>query len=101
MLNVGRLTGRQKEILHLVAQGQHNKSIAKKLGISTYTVAQHLKAIYVVLGVSNRVDAARLYIEAVNSALPSPLTIVDRLHHKGQMAYDLLSRLMEDEETHP
>ncbi len=104
MSNVDKLTMRQKEILHLVAQGQHNKGIAKRLGISAYTVAQHLKAIYAVLAVSTRVDAARMYMETMNSVLPPlepPIPVPDRLHHKGQMAYDLLSLLMEDEETHP
>ncbi len=101
MSNVDKLTTRQKEILQLVAQGQHNKGIAKKLGISAYTVAQHLKVIYAVLAVSTRVDAARVYMETMTPVQPPHLSVSGQIHHKGKMAYDLLSRLIEDKKTPP
>jgi DNA-binding NarL/FixJ family response regulator len=54
------LTIRQREILHLVAQGLSNAQIAKNLFLSESTVKQHLRATYKVLGVSDRKEAARL-----------------------------------------
>jgi DNA-binding NarL/FixJ family response regulator len=53
------LTIRQREILHLVAQGLSNAQIAKNLFLSESTVKQHLRATYKVLGVSDRKEAAR------------------------------------------
>lgn len=35
------LTGREREILHLLAEGKSNKDIANLLGLSTYTVETH------------------------------------------------------------
>ncbi|HEX5700908.1 MAG TPA: LuxR C-terminal-related transcriptional regulator, partial [Rubrobacter sp.] len=54
------LTIRQREILHLVAQGLSNKQIASNLFLSESTVKQHLRAAYKVLGVSDRKEAAKL-----------------------------------------
>jgi DNA-binding NarL/FixJ family response regulator len=53
-----RLTGRQREILELVAAGQTNQSIAHSLKLSRRTVENHLQTIYRRLGVSNRTAAA-------------------------------------------
>jgi DNA-binding NarL/FixJ family response regulator len=55
------LTARQREILGLVAQGMTNAQIAKELFLSEYTIKQHLRAAYKLLGVHNRVEAARIY----------------------------------------
>ena len=54
------LTARQREILHLVAQGLSNAEIAKRLFLSESTVKQHLRAAYKVLGVRDRKEAAKL-----------------------------------------
>ena len=54
------LTIRQREILHLVAQGLSNRQIASNLFLSESTVKQHLRAAYKVLGVSDRKEAAKL-----------------------------------------
>lgn len=53
-----KLTGRQKEVLSLVAAGKSNKQIAWELGISEGTVKVHVNAAFRVLGVHNRVNAA-------------------------------------------
>lgn len=55
------LTSRQREILGLVAQGMTNAQIAKELFLSEYTIKQHLRAAYKLLGVRNRVEAARIF----------------------------------------
>jgi DNA-binding NarL/FixJ family response regulator len=51
------LTGRQREVLALLARGLPNKLIARELGLSESTVKVHLLAIYRVLSVRNRTEA--------------------------------------------
>lgn len=48
------LTPRQKEIALLTLNGNSNSDIAKKLYISGYTVKDHMKEIFRVIGISNR-----------------------------------------------
>lgn len=52
------LTPRQLEIYRAAARGLPNKLIARELGIAEATVKTHLTAIYAVLGVHNRTEAA-------------------------------------------
>jgi DNA-binding NarL/FixJ family response regulator len=52
------LSDRQRAVLDLVAHGKQNKHIARELGISEKTVKAHLTAIYQILGVSDRTQAA-------------------------------------------
>lgn len=52
-----RLTKRELEVLHLITQGLKTKEIAKKLLISNYTAADHIKSMYLKLGSNNRVTA--------------------------------------------
>ena len=52
------LTGREREVLSLVAAGLPNKSIARRLTISEKTVKAHLTRVFSVLGVSDRTSAA-------------------------------------------
>ena len=59
-----RLTSRQVVILSLVAQGITSRAIASRLHISPRTVERHLQNIYTRLGVSDRVSAVRLAIQA-------------------------------------
>jgi DNA-binding NarL/FixJ family response regulator len=54
------LTPREIEVLHLVAQGKRNKEIARLLGISVDTVPNHLKSIFLKLGVSERTSAVNV-----------------------------------------
>jgi pimeloyl-ACP methyl ester carboxylesterase/DNA-binding CsgD family transcriptional regulator len=51
------LTGREREILDLVAGGANNQEIAGKLFISEKTVRNHLTAIFGKIGVSSRSQA--------------------------------------------
>ena len=53
-----RLSGREREVLVLVAAGLANKLIARKLGISERTVKAHLTRIFEQLGVTDRTQAA-------------------------------------------
>jgi DNA-binding NarL/FixJ family response regulator len=51
------LTGRQLEVVRLLAKGQSNKEIARALGITEGTVKVHLLSVFRVLGVRNRTEA--------------------------------------------
>ena len=52
------LSGRENEVLSLVARGKSNTMIGEILGISSHTVDAHLRRIYVKLGVFDRISAA-------------------------------------------
>ncbi|UUZ83924.1 response regulator transcription factor [Paenibacillus sp. P26] len=57
------LTGREQEILELVAKGLSNKDIAGRLGLSEHTVKNHLKNIMCKLHLDNRVQLTRYVYE--------------------------------------
>lgn len=57
------LTERQRAVAHWMALGKSNKTIGKKLFISSSTVKAHLTEIYKKFGVSNRTEATRKLIE--------------------------------------
>ncbi|MCU1503673.1 MAG: liaR 5 [Ilumatobacteraceae bacterium] len=52
------LTLREREVLQLVAAGDANKQIARKLGITERTVKSHLTNIFSAISVSSRTQAA-------------------------------------------
>jgi DNA-binding NarL/FixJ family response regulator len=51
------LTGREVEILGLLAEGLGNKTIAVRLGISEHTVKTHVTSVFAKLEVSTRAEA--------------------------------------------
>lgn len=59
----GGLTGREAEVLALVAAGRTNREIAEALFISEKTVARHLSNIFTKLGLSSRSAAAAYAVE--------------------------------------
>lgn len=63
------LSGREKEILSAIAKGLSRNEAAEILGITTNTVASHLKSIYGKLNVSNRAQAT---MEALRLGLVKP-----------------------------
>lgn len=52
------LSDRQAEIIVLIAQGQPNRLIAQKLGLSVHTVDAYCKRIYSKFDTASRVTAA-------------------------------------------
>jgi predicted ATPase/DNA-binding CsgD family transcriptional regulator len=59
----GGLSGRELEVLRLLAHGLTNKQIARDLGVSPNTVKFHLVGVYNKLGCSTRAEASRLAVE--------------------------------------
>lgn len=57
---IHRLTGRETELLLLVARGWSNRQIASTLHLSQHTVKNHLTNIFHKLGVNGRLEAIRL-----------------------------------------
>jgi DNA-binding CsgD family transcriptional regulator len=60
---VGGLTGREIEVLALVARGKTNRDIAGQLFISEHTVARHVQNIFTKLGLSSRSAATAFAFE--------------------------------------
>ncbi len=58
-----QLTGREREVLMLVAQGRSNKRIALELEISEKTVKAHVGHVLAKLGVTDRTQAAVLAVQ--------------------------------------
>ena len=57
--DISTLTRREVEILRLVAEGQSNGQVARKLWVTEQTVKFHLSNIYRKLNVANRTEASR------------------------------------------
>ncbi len=57
-IDLNNLTGREKQILKLIASGLSNKMIAKKLDIAEGTVKVHVKRVLKKLQLRSRVEAA-------------------------------------------
>jgi DNA-binding NarL/FixJ family response regulator len=55
-----RLTGREREVLAVAAEGLTARQIATRLGVRERTVTTHLARIYGKLGVGNRLAAVRI-----------------------------------------
>ena len=61
---IAPLTGREREVLSLVAQGMTNPQIAEQLVISTSTVQFHVHNILGKLGVGTRTEAVSIAIQS-------------------------------------
>ena len=58
------LTGRELQVLRLVARGLTNRSVGVELGLSERTVDRHVSNIFAKLGVSSRAAATALAYES-------------------------------------
>jgi DNA-binding NarL/FixJ family response regulator len=59
----GLLSGRERAVLQLVAEGLPNKQIAQSLAISERTVKFHLTSLFNKLGADNRAQAVALAVQ--------------------------------------
>jgi DNA-binding NarL/FixJ family response regulator/tRNA A-37 threonylcarbamoyl transferase component Bud32 len=57
------LTGLERDILHLIAEGMNNRQIAHQMVISEKSVKTHISAILTKLGLEDRLQAARWAIK--------------------------------------
>ena len=53
------LSGREREVVVLIAAGATNREIAQRLYLSQHTIKEHTSAIYRKLGVRNRAEAVK------------------------------------------
>lgn len=58
------LTPREQDVLRLLATGETNKAIARRLGITDHTVKFHLNSIMTKLGAQSRTDAVARAVRA-------------------------------------
>ena len=63
-----QVSPREAEVLEMTSQGLTNDEIAKCLSVTTHAVKFHLASIYRKLGVTNRTEAAVLYLRRSDSA---------------------------------
>jgi DNA-binding CsgD family transcriptional regulator len=61
------LSEREREVLELVAQHYSSHQIAARLAISARTVDRHVENVLSKIGVHNRHEAARIYLERLRN----------------------------------
>lgn len=107
---IHKLTARQRDCLRLVLHHMQSKEIGRELGISPMTVDNHFRSAIQILGVSNRLEAARL-LDAHEHGEPSqrltsqPRPVVSTLERPimrtpaevGDGQGDVMSALREDQ----
>jgi DNA-binding NarL/FixJ family response regulator len=64
---LAKLTGREREVLNLLARGLDNRAIAARLHLSAHTARTHVGNILRKLNVHSRADAARLALREADS----------------------------------
>lgn len=60
----GLLSPREREVAECAAEGLSTREISERLALSAHTVKEYLKSVYRKLGISSRVDIARLAVGA-------------------------------------
>ena len=63
---IPRLSGREQDVLHLLAEGRSNRAIARQLGLSEATVKGHVSRVLNKLNASSRLEAV---VRAIGAGL--------------------------------
>jgi DNA-binding CsgD family transcriptional regulator len=79
------LTARERQVLHLLADGRSNDELATVLNVSKHTVKNHLFSIYDKLGVSNRMEAILSVLPPHNTLPVSPRDVGETISSKVRM----------------
>ncbi|MDB5763415.1 MAG: DNA-binding response regulator [Herminiimonas sp.] len=95
--NLSYLTQREREIAVLIANGENNKQIARRLTITERTVKSHLTEIFRKLGISDRLNLALQmmgpssveYEPSANHASPLPMAADIHVHDAESMRFDV------------
>jgi DNA-binding CsgD family transcriptional regulator len=69
---MNNLTDRQKTVLLLLLGGESRKQIARQLGLSEYTVADYIQALYRIFDVSSRAELMSLFMSGKTNAAIAP-----------------------------
>jgi len=64
------LTGREREIVDLIARGLDTRAVTQALSISRYTLQDHLKSIFRKTGVHTRLKLVALVSAALSAQIP-------------------------------
>jgi DNA-binding CsgD family transcriptional regulator len=67
------LSRRERDVLEMTSRGLTNRQVGQHLNLSVHAVKFHLASIYRKLRVSNRTEAAVVYLQSVGE-LPSTST---------------------------
>ena len=86
------LTGRQLEVVRLIAQGKSNKEIARLLSIAEGTVKVHVAAAFRLLQVHNRVSAAAAVRAMGSPPKELPLLAEGQEREAGALVVEALAR---------
>lgn len=69
LTSVLALSARESQVLGETARGLTNEQVAARLQVSVHAVKFHLAAIYRKLGVTNRTEAASVYLRALAAGI--------------------------------
>jgi DNA-binding NarL/FixJ family response regulator len=83
----GALTGTERRVVDLIAEGLTNVAIAQRLFVSRRTVESHVSAAYRKLGVSTRVELARLVLDHERAPADPPRKGPAAAHRRGSGAF--------------
>jgi DNA-binding NarL/FixJ family response regulator len=72
IVNSVRMTGREQDVINLIAQGRSNKEISEKLFIAVHTVKSHVHNILEKLALHTRLELAHYVLKGDQEA-PPPL----------------------------
>ena len=69
---LARISGREREVLELVADGMSSKEIARVLDLSPRTIEVHRANLFNKLGVDSLADLVRFYLKALEATGKKP-----------------------------